>query len=67
MIVYNDKNMRENNITEVVQRIQKTFENKQYCDRVDHSDKRWLDESIDEILKKILDFLFTMQNTFADF
>ena len=65
--VYNDKNMRENNIIEVVQIIQKTIENKQNCDRVDHSDKRWLDESIDEIFKKILDFLFTMQNTFADF
>ena len=64
--VYNDKNMRENSIIEVVQRIQKTFENKQYCDKVDHSDKRWLDESIDEIMKKILDFLFIMQNTFIN-
>lgn len=64
--VYNDKNMRENSIIEVVQRIQKIFENKQYCDRVDRSDKRWLDESIDEIVKKILDFLFIMQNTFIN-
>lgn len=55
--IFLDESMRENNMSDVVNRITKIFQNKDYCSKVDGSDKRWLDASIDEIFETILKFL----------
>jgi hypothetical protein len=55
--IFSDKGMRENSMSDIVRRITNVFQNKSYKSRVDGSDKRWLDENIDEIFEKILLFL----------
>lgn len=54
--IFADSDMRENNMSDVVNRITKIFQNSIYRLKVDQSDKRWLDASIDEIFAKILEF-----------
>ena len=45
----------------VVRRVKKVFGNAGYKERVDSSDKRWLDDSIDEIFDGILTYLMYLQ------
>lgn len=49
--------MRENNITDIIMRLQKIFSDKRYKQTLDRSDKRWIDEDIDTILNGLLDFI----------
>ena len=58
--IFSDSGMRENNMPDVVKRITKVFQNESYRSKVDKSDKRWLDASIDEIFAKILEYLNIM-------
>lgn len=55
--IFNDCGMRETTMTDVVKRVEAVFENHSYKQRVDSSDKRWLDEDIDIIFERILSFL----------
>lgn len=55
--VFSDDGMRENDMSDIVRRVTNVFKNKNYRNKVDRSDKRWLDEGIDEIFAKILDYL----------
>lgn len=55
--IYLDSKMRENNIHAIINRVTKIFNNQEYKIRVDNSDKRWLDEPIDNIVTTILLFL----------
>ena len=55
--IFSDEGMREKDMLDVVRRITKVFQNKEYKAKVDRSDKRWIDTSIDEIFSKILDYL----------
>jgi predicted nucleotidyltransferase component of viral defense system len=59
--IFSDAGMRENNMPDIIKRITNVFQNKHYRSKVDGSDKRWLDESIDEILEKILLFLTSIE------
>jgi hypothetical protein len=59
--IFSDKGMRENDMSDIVRRITRVFQNKSYRSKVDGSDKRWLDESIDEIFRKISDFLRSVE------
>ena len=58
--IFLDEGMRENDMSDIIRRITKVFKNKTYRSKIDSSDKRWLDESIDEIFEKILSFLNRM-------
>jgi hypothetical protein len=53
--------MRENDMSDIIRRITKIFQNKSYRSKVDGSDKRWIDESIDKIFEKILRFLISIE------
>lgn len=55
--VFNDPDMRENNMNDVHKRISGIFKDKTYKSTVDKSDKRWLDDDIDVIFNKILEFI----------
>lgn len=59
--IFNDPGMRENDMNDIVKRIEFTFSDKEFERRVDISDKRWLDEDIKEIFGVILRYL-KMQN-----
>lgn len=58
--VFNDSGMRENNMTDVHKRLSRIFQDKIYKGTVDKSDKRWLDDDIDIIFKRILEFIISM-------
>lgn len=55
--IFNDDGMRENNITDIIMRLQRIFSDKRYKQTLDRSDKRWIDEDIDTILNGLLDFI----------
>lgn len=55
--IFNDSGMRENSMMDVVRRVKYVFGNASYRERVDKSDKRWIDAGIDEIFEGIVDFL----------
>ena len=58
--IFSDEGMRENDMSDMIRRITKVFQNKNYRSKVSKSDKRWIDESIDEIFENILIFLNSM-------
>lgn len=55
--ILEDNGMKEKHINDIVKKLSITFTNKRYRSRVDRSDKRWIDESIDVILSGILNFI----------
>lgn len=55
--IFNDDGMKENNISDIVKRLQRVFSDKRYKRKLDSSDKRWIDESIEIILNGLLDFI----------
>lgn len=57
LYIFLDPGMRENNIKDIVIRITKVFQNVTYRSKVDQSDKRWIDVSINSVFEKILDYL----------
>ena len=59
--VFNDSEMRENNMADVHRRISRIFQDKIYKNTVDKSDKRWLDDDIDMIFDRILGFIESMK------
>lgn len=44
-------------MVDVVRRVKYVFSNTSYKERVDKSDKRWIDTDIEEIFKGIIHFL----------
>lgn len=55
--IFDDPGMRENNMSDIVKRINTVFSDRRYTGRLDNSDKRWLDDDIDIVKGTILDFL----------
>ena len=55
--IFSEPGMRERSMTDVVKRITKVFQNKSYKSKVDQSDKRWIDASVDDVFRKILEYL----------
>lgn len=61
VLIFDDSGMRENNMNDVMQRIEKVFGDKAYKLKVDRSDMRWLDDDIDEVFDGILSYLMYLQ------
>lgn len=55
--IFSDATMRENTGTDIEKRIRITFSDRGYLERLDASDKRWIDESIDVVISGILEFV----------
>lgn len=55
--IFDDSGMRENNMPEIIKRLEAVFRDKTYKERVDKSDKRWLDDDIEEVLGGIVRYL----------
>lgn len=55
--VFNNPEMRENNIGDVYRRLSKIFQDQSYKSKVDKSDKRWIDDDIEVVMNKILKFI----------
>lgn len=57
ILIFEDLGMRENNMRDIVKRVEKVFSDTGYKGKVDSSDKRWIDNSIDEVFDEILTYL----------
>lgn len=55
--IFNDPQMRENDVEDIVSRLKKSFNNKAYINRLNTTDKKWLDEDIDAILDGLIHFI----------
>lgn len=55
--IYQDDGMREQNVNDVLKRVRMTFMNKMYQKRIHTSDKKWIDDNIENIFEKIISFL----------
>jgi len=55
--IYSDAGMRENNINDIIRRVNRTFMDENYRKMVDTSDKKWLDDGIDDVFNTIIRFL----------
>ena len=57
VFIFDDVKMRENNLSDILKRLNSIFKNELYKERVDKSDKRWLDIDIDDIFNEIIGYL----------
>ncbi len=55
--IFDDVGMRENDMSAILKRLKFVFRDRIYKDRVDKSDKRWLDTEIDEVFATIVKYL----------
>ena len=55
--ILDDSGMRENDIAAIVNRVEFIFRDKTYEQRVDRSDKRWVDDPIGDVFSGILKYL----------
>lgn len=55
--IFNDEDMKENCISDIVRRLQRVFSDKRYRQTLNRSDKKWIDENIDVILNELLEFI----------
>lgn len=57
MCIYNDERMKENNKEDIIKRINNTFNDQNYLNRLSKSNKRWIDEDVQVIKNSIIDYL----------
>ena len=55
--IFDDPGMRENDMNAIYKRVEFVFRDKTYKQRVDKSDKRWMDDAIGEVFNGILEYL----------
>ena len=58
--IYQDSGMRENNIDDVIKRVEMTFQNKMYQRRIQTSDKKWIDKNSNDIFEELIAFFYTL-------
>lgn len=59
--IYNDPAMREKDSKGIAKRIRIAFNNRAYISRLKTTDKKWLDEELDDILNGLLKFIDLLQ------
>ena len=55
--IYRDEQTRESQVNDIVMRLSKTFKDKIFVNSLRNSDKKWIDEEVDAILKELIDFV----------
>lgn len=55
--IFDDSGMRENDMAAILRKLKFVFHDNTYKDRVDKSDKKWLDTDIDEVFDGIMEYL----------
>ena len=57
ILIFDDSEMYENTMDEIINRLKNTFKDEQYLSRVSGSRQRWIDNDIHEISKGIVSYL----------
>ena len=55
--IFADLGMRENSVDEIVRRVESVFHDNTHKQRVDKSDKRWIDDDINSVFTGIVEYL----------
>lgn len=55
--IFNDPKMREKNSKDIVKRVKIAFNNRTYISRLKTTDKKWLDDELDDILGGLIKFI----------
>ena len=55
--IYDDPKMKESDIDGVISRVERSFKSSTFINRLESSDKRWIDEDIEEVTGGILEIL----------
>ena len=55
--IFDDPGMRENELKDIIKRLKSVFGDRTYKQRVDKSDKRWMDDCIENIFARIVNYL----------
>lgn len=55
--IFDDPEMRENDMNAIIKRVEFVFRDNAYKQRVDKSDKRWLDDNIGDVFSDIVEYL----------
>ena len=56
-LIYDDEEMRENNIDEIIKRVKRTFSNRTYIRNLSTSKKNWLNAEQNVVLEGIIEYL----------
>ena len=56
LLIFQDETMRENTMGDIVRRIETTFKDNRFLQRISNSRQRWLDEDINNIADGIIDY-----------
>lgn len=56
VLIYNDDQMRENEMADIVRRMERIFKDKNFLKRVSTSRQRWIDEDMEVIAAKLVDY-----------
>ena len=62
LLIFNDTGMRENDYESIIKRVENTFSDSQYLQRVSLSKQRWVDDDIQTIADEILAWLKNLNN-----
>lgn len=57
VLIFKDAKMKENNLEEIVSRVEQTFSNNHYLHNLQTSNKNWVEEKNDTVLNGIVSFL----------
>ena len=57
VLIFDDNKMKEKTVDDIINRLESTFSNKIYIDKLSSSDKNWLDVSNQEVLNGIINYL----------
>ena len=63
VLIYNDKKMKENDVNSIIKRIENTFNNSSYLNKLETSEKNWLGISNEKVLVGIISFLKELNHT----
>ena len=56
LLIYKDDQMRENEMEDIVRRLERTFKDKDFLNRVSTSKQRWIDEDMEVIVAGLVDY-----------
>lgn len=57
ILIFDDTQMRENSMEDIIRRVENSFKDKRYLERISTSRQRWIDEDIEDIADAIVTFL----------
>ena len=60
LLIFSDPKMLENNLDDVIRRLNETFSDSEYIEALDKSKQRWVDGNIQEITGLLVDYIYKL-------